>query len=442
MSQPPGGDTPSAGPPARPKAKRLARSASESPGTLRETSNAPHPAIHGSLTPLTPTPSGSSYLPVFGQSSPPSPTPREKGKAAATAGATRPASIKRHKSESSRSQVSWAEDDSLASVIPEPKRRLLDEELDEGENDDSSDLSQDNPDDRDYPEPRTRRKRTVVSQGNPSPKERKSTKSSIAPTAKRLATAADPNGGICLLTNAPHPDCSRQFCHVIARRTINRILTILEWWWQMAYWTLYIDTRFNIVPLRADWHLPMDADEWTLVPHHTLISSLVAWNQAVYERDSTGYNKNNRTPISESYTQTEFTYYFLGLSENMKKVALHRYPKDFDPTAVACHLHPFSTLGPLTSHIHPHFVVYSAGKKLSDLSLQKSGAEFTTVLENLADTASFGHQGSPAEVKIANLESLEDIMEIYQVWSNSRNVPDDNDRTHRWIKDAKALKPK
>ncbi|KAJ7730380.1 hypothetical protein DFH07DRAFT_848899 [Mycena maculata] len=157
---------------------------------------------------------------------------------------------------------------------------------------------------------------------------------------------------------------SRQFCHIVARRTSVEVLTMLEWWWQLAYWTLYIDTRYNILILMANWHLAMDGNEWTFVPHHELITGVYAWARAVVEKDPTGYNKNARIPISESYgTKTEFDYYVLPLNKDMEEVAIHRYPAPvdgvpFDRTAITPHFHPFVTVGPLTSHVHPHFHLF------------------------------------------------------------------------------------
>lgn len=125
----------------------------------------------------------------------------------------------------------------------------------------------------------------------------------------------------------------------------------------------------------------------------------------------------------------------------MKKVPLYRLKNEFNPTTAERHLHPFSDIGPLRSHIHPHFVMYSTGQKLADIASQKTRAEFNTFLANLAETASLGHEGSPDEVKAANLVSLLNITAIYDEWSSDADVPDEESRKpHPWIKYGKGRK--
>ncbi|KAJ7102778.1 hypothetical protein C8R44DRAFT_945538 [Mycena epipterygia] len=273
-----------------------------------------------------------------------------------------------------------------------------------------------------------------------SPKKRRPSKSSVSSRTKELAKARDPNGGICLLTNARKPVVSRQFCHLLARRTTHETLTNLEWKLQMPYWTLNIDTSFNVFALVANWHLAMDDDHWTLMPHHKIISRILEWANNTIKDDPTGYNKDNRTPISESKLykgKTKFTYYFLALSDDMKDVAITRYNKDFDPKAVENHLHPFSTIGALISHVHPHFVIYSAGDKLAKIEATKRVDEGAW-LETLAETASFGHKGD--SIAKENLRSLQEIMDIHKLWSSDEDVPQKtDDPRHEWMRHPKEL---
>ncbi|KAJ7123882.1 hypothetical protein C8R43DRAFT_1031802 [Mycena crocata] len=370
-------------------------------------------------------------------SNPPSPLPSPSaGKGKAKANTFLPyhgrSSLKRSKTSDQGSAFESQSHGSTRSRVSfEPQRRMVQADITDEDRTPSPEVREDDPKDKDYKESHIRRSRTVAGS---SPQKRK--EGSISTSAKNHVRDADPHKGVCLLTNALHPKRARQFCHCIPRSTSDLILTALEWWWQMLYWTLYIDTRYNMFPLMATWHIAMDADEWTLVPHHQLISRLLTWSSNVTKADPTGYNKSKRNPISESYgTQTEFVYYFMPLSAAMKEVAIHRYNEDFDPNNVETHLYPFSTIGPLTSHIHPHFVVFSAGEKLAKLCKGKSADEIDDLLESFAAVVSFGHEGTlTGSVASLNLTSLQDMVRLYDMWSVMENVPQkDTEPRHKWM---------
>ncbi|KAJ7187186.1 hypothetical protein C8R46DRAFT_1059119 [Mycena filopes] len=295
-----------------------------------------------------------------------------------------------------------------------------------------------------------------------SPYKRRPSKSSVASSAKERVRQTDPNRANCLATNNPFPRACLQFAHILAQATSNIQLTLLEWWWQMAFWTLYIDTHFNIFVLRSDLHLSMDSDDWTLLPHHRVITQIYEWTTAVTEADPTGYNKNQRVPISKLYEgETDFTYFFLPLKDEMKKVAIHRFPTsepavdttvdgDFDPLDFVTHSYPFTTIGPLTSHVHPHFVIFAAGQKLFKMAEAVSEREFKDILARLAKITSFGHDGDAdsQDVISKNLTSLHDIVAIHARWTATTiehedfhvlrdedfHVPQDEDfPEHEWL---------
>jgi hypothetical protein len=136
-----------------------------------------------------------------------------------------------------------------------------------------------------------------------------------------------------------------------------------------------------------------------------------------------------------------FHYYVLPLTEDMKHVALHRYNQEHGPAPTSTHFYPFSTLGPLRSHIHPHFVVFSAGQKLDAMASNITEDEFEIVLDDLAKVASLGHEGVPAAVERANRDSLQLIIEIFDQWSSPIGVPRVSDTPrHAWLKHPKAPK--
>ncbi|KAJ6528037.1 hypothetical protein B0H19DRAFT_1083562 [Mycena capillaripes] len=398
-------------PPTFARAKPNSRSASVSPGSHRAVTEAAdamdNPLFEGPLS------SEESSL-----SQPPSPSPN-KGKQSAQHGGPTieppKSSLKRRRSGPPIAKTSLSAR-SLSSVqfeVPdsdEPQTRVV--EVDDVSSTDSSGYQSD-PNDLIYGEPRQRlQKKTGAADPGPSPKHRSITKSSVGSVVKRLVKAADPHDAICLLTNAPKPTKACQYCQVVARRTKAEILTMLEWWWQMKYWTLYVDTRYiyNIFVLMANWHLAMDGNDWALVPHHKLITSVLEWTTKSYG------------------DQTEFVYYVLALSEEMEEVAIHRYKEDFSPQTVIAHIHPFSTMGALTSHVHPHFVIFSAGQKLVKMTSGLSDEAADIFLDKLADAASFGHK---ADVKTANRNSLGEIIQTYGIWSSTNHVPQPG-AGHEW----------
>ncbi|KAJ6510837.1 hypothetical protein C8R45DRAFT_1207680 [Mycena sanguinolenta] len=260
-----------------------------------------------------------------------------------------------------------------------------------------------------------------------------------APTIqKRRVTAVDPiMVYVCLRT------CQNQKS-LASSVTFWRALTTLEWWWGMEYWTLYIDTRFNILVLMATWHYSMDGDDWALVPKHDLIARVSQW---VAEASSRGPSDlEARKPISETYGRRTFEYYFLPLSKAMENVAIHRYPTGlpgkFTPRAIVPHYHPFSTIGPLTSHVHPHFAIYSVGQKLAKRISQLKGLEdeetkIDDFYTNLAAAASFGHEGDDSELRqIQNRATIDELMSLYTSWSETDGVPQRGSE-HPWAHNEK-----
>ncbi|KAJ7684415.1 hypothetical protein DFH06DRAFT_6452 [Mycena polygramma] len=248
---------------------------------------------------------------------------------------------------------------------------------------------------------------------------------SITTDAKRRATAADPNHGLCLLTGSDQPTISRQWAHVLARATKPGELTNLEWSCGMRYFSLYIDSKWNLMPLRSDWHLPFDANLWALVPHHRLIKEVMDW---VDSRSTIP----KRTPISKlwgpktvkSAAQIRIhTYFMLPLSDSLRKVSLYRLSGEFDPVVgEARHVYPFKTVGRLSSHVQPHFVIYTAGQKLAEIEKSlPDAAAYRVWLQNLSKVASFGHRGEAQAEK--NLKSLQDIMGIYRAWATPSDLP-------------------
>ncbi|KAJ6606154.1 hypothetical protein DFH09DRAFT_3149 [Mycena vulgaris] len=310
------------------------------------------------------------------------------------------------------------------------------------------------------PEPTTRRelKASAVQQ---SPRKRALKGSSIASHAKQLASAADPNHGQCILTgaNAPpkrDPPSKRvhmpvQWCHILQRATEFRQLTVLEYRWGMTYYTLYIDTKHNLVAIRSDWHSPMDHGQWALVPDHKTITQIRKWVDSKTPRESKGPITSLWAPPLSATSRSgagplpqikKHKYYMLPLDDVLKEVPLHRrrdIKAKFDPNVPETrHVFPFKDVGPLYSHIQPHFAIYAVGLKLAAIERTMDHEDFTDWLETLSLNASFGHrsfrfeQEKPGEEKKSdaqNLETLTDIQHIYRIWARHTDVPSEG---HPW----------
>ncbi|KAJ6456606.1 hypothetical protein C8R47DRAFT_1227795 [Mycena vitilis] len=319
---------------------------------------------------------------------------------------------------------------------------------DDNDNDYDDANDGDNDDDADYAEPSVRRTRTQLGPGQPkqSPASRGGRKSSVATAAKSRVRKADPNGAICLLTNLPAPTRFLQFCHVLARATNDETLKRLEYWWQNPYYTLYIDSHYNILVLQSTFHNSMDSGDWALVPHHKLITQLEHWVDLVVSEDPTGYNPTNRVPISQLYKdKVQFIYFFLALNDQMKYAAISRFPEKadpdnlvtFDPLAFESYSYPtYSTdVGELVSHIRPNFVVYAVGQKLDQIRNNMVNEDYNEYLDSLAEIACFGHEATETQsVKQLNRNSLRQIVKIYDAWSSSKHVPTPTDpRSAGWL---------
>ncbi|KAJ7778774.1 hypothetical protein DFH07DRAFT_539783 [Mycena maculata] len=309
----------------------------------------------------------------------------------------------------------------------EPEHRLeIEEEIEEDDPLDPTFL------DPNRPVPRYRR----VPKPGASPAKRVPVGASIQSGAKKLVKDSDPNLGHCLLTGTVEPEISNQMAHVVPRATKSLQLTMLEYYWRILYWSLYIDSRFNIFPLKVDWHKSMDAGLWALVPHHLDIAKVRTWveERALMERkrgDSDRISKlwevktsQNDKDESKQPKIKKHKYFMLPLSDTLRTVPLYRLQGEFDPAvAEARHVFPYKTLGPLFSHIQPHFVIYAVGMKLAELEKAKLDGD-AAWLEMIADNASFGHPAKKRSLAAANLESLRNIQYIYEQWTHADGLPD------------------
>ncbi|KAF7970692.1 hypothetical protein HWV62_23222 [Athelia sp. TMB] len=116
------------------------------------------------------------------------------------------------------------------------------------------------------------------------------------------------------------------------------------------------------MPMRSDWRLRYDADHWMLVPSPELV-------QAVYAHymPFLGWPE---TPLPQTLPSIESVYggapsfeYHVLAAPSLSKIYIDRYTHD----AGGRHDFPFVTLGPIQSHVLPHFAIFNCGKKIAPL---------------------------------------------------------------------------
>ncbi|KAF8434133.1 hypothetical protein L210DRAFT_2670700 [Boletus edulis BED1] len=225
----------------------------------------------------------------------------------------------------------------------------------------------------------------------------KRTQTSTVRTEKREQVPnADPNNGHCLITNRPKPV---ELCHLVSRATDHETLTKLEYVWEEGYQQLNVNSKRNLLHLRADWHYLFDTSEWMLVPEAEIVKEL---SKIYLEEECTTRD------LAKLFVKKSYRYYFLPTPRLEEPIC--RFP-DVNQSQHQTHFPPFANLGLLESHTHPQFVIFNTGQKLRNLS---AGDSFPMV--------SFLHQMVPRKGDAANM--LNDILRLYIAWTEA-NIPAD-----------------
>ncbi|KAF8434175.1 hypothetical protein L210DRAFT_3554295 [Boletus edulis BED1] len=201
---------------------------------------------------------------------------------------------------------------------------------------------------------------------NTTPRCRKMKSSTIRTEQRERALKADPHEGRCLITNRAKPV---DLCHLVAKATDHETLTKLEYVWEEGYLQLNVDSKRNLLHLRADWHRLFDASEWMLVPEREIVQEL----RDIY------VNKMCKTKdLAKLFVKKSYRYYVLPSPTLNEPIC--RWPdvnKDTHKTLFP----PFANLGYLESHIHPQFVIFNTGQKLQDIKSR----DFSAMLAFLED---------------------------------------------------------
>ncbi|KAF8557060.1 hypothetical protein OG21DRAFT_1482492 [Imleria badia] len=152
------------------------------------------------------------------------------------------------------------------------------------------------------------------------------------------------NKGRCFITNRPTPV---QSCHLVSQAIVRATLTKLEYVWEIGHGQFDLDTKHNVLHLRADWLTLFDDLRWILLPDVKIVEEL----KKIYLSDERPTSNLGKA----------FQYYIVPAPSLRELIC--RFP-DVDGHEHKTYAPRFSELGPLIGHIHPHHVIFNTGHKL------------------------------------------------------------------------------
>ncbi|KAF8635003.1 hypothetical protein AX17_004049 [Amanita inopinata Kibby_2008] len=230
----------------------------------------------------------------------------------------------------------------------------------------------------------------------------------LSPGGKKRVKTVDPNHGRCLIENCDEARAV-EFAHCIPRslRSKEEMLSNLEWHWDMKYYTLNLDTRYNIFRLGASLrHIhdnPEGGPRWMLIPEDHIIEEYrtpVRWDGEDWVCDRGTF------PTWIEDQSDKFRYRLLPILGRMENVAIHRQnripsrERSLTSNDFTTYLDPFENLPMFESHLRPKFAILEAGRKMMfDLDWYK---------------ADFLKESYPI---------LKKVLEIFGAWTHKR--PDD-----------------
>ncbi|KII86427.1 hypothetical protein PLICRDRAFT_125927, partial [Plicaturopsis crispa FD-325 SS-3] len=163
---------------------------------------------------------------------------------------------------------------------------------------------------------------------------------------KRRVNGKAPNGRNCILT---HMATDVDYAHNFPRSAKIYQLDHMEAATNTSPLSLNVDTRYNIFPLNHDFHLKYDAAKWLLIPEARHV-------EAFYTDLEGGVPLRDRFPKIKNGI---FRYTMLATTDMVGDDII----RDTAQGAVR-YTWPYTGLQ-IRSHVHPRFVVYNAGQKLS-----------------------------------------------------------------------------
>ncbi|KAJ3755398.1 hypothetical protein EV360DRAFT_85950 [Lentinula raphanica] len=195
---------------------------------------------------------------------------------------------------------------------------------------------------------------------------------------KRRVIAAAPHGDRCIITHVAGIEV--QFCHLLARSTEGEIIRRFEWVAGLLPGELYINSRYNIICLKAEIHILMDNGGFILLPSREVLEALEAlrhWNtNRPGWNDRRQFNESTEHPALRA---TSYTYRFIPLpnmpaNRKFSRIELtknkHGKLVEIDPAQWNDYTADFGRypeLQKLKSHAHPFFVCCHAYQQITNL---------------------------------------------------------------------------
>ncbi|KAF9232395.1 hypothetical protein BU15DRAFT_81308 [Melanogaster broomeanus] len=208
------------------------------------------------------------------------------------------------------------------------------------------------------------------------PTGRKKMRASTSSIQKQLARKTHPNHGLCLLTRRGEPVV--ETCHLVAGSTKRHTITQLEYAWGLRYNSLNLDSRFNMFFLRSDWH--------TLFEPRAVaaIRSRRIWKPFAFVPLPNKNAKGRRNVNLDGGWGESTTFQYHVLCTPDLKEPIHRFDGPEKDAGYTVHSLSFPNLGPLTSHVRPHFVVANSALKLTRLALAQLLGQLAETLAQIS----------------------------------------------------------
>lgn len=197
-------------------------------------------------------------------------------------------------------------------------------------------------------------------------------------------------------------------CHVIPLDTDGRTLTQLSYAWGINWRLLDLTSPSNTLLVDEQWREQFSKHQWFLFPEPDIIHSI---SKLIEGEKDMGVRK-----VHEYFAgQTSFKYYVIPWPA-LKSEFTTIFGPLLPGRAHIVHAYPFDTLGPIISHVKPHFVIWS-------MYLQfrvNSGMDTHPLLHNI-QAALKRHQPDPT----GDIHSGKLTMEMYKIYRHwmSRRVP-------------------
>ncbi|KAF9446053.1 hypothetical protein P691DRAFT_784388 [Macrolepiota fuliginosa MF-IS2] len=150
---------------------------------------------------------------------------------------------------------------------------------------------------------------------------------------------------------------------VISKTLHPEAVTQLEYIWGYKYNTLNLDTRYNLfhplLSVNPTLHAAFDAGTLALLPH---LEDMIPLYNHFIDLAKKGSQLPKITPkIYKGKKLFEYTLLYLDTAPRLYIV------RGNFTDGRTCHDPPFSSFPTITSHVHPHLVVFNLGEKLRRL---------------------------------------------------------------------------